>query len=273
MSNLLPAALTGLVTGSIAAFAVVTFTGGGATTSPIAKHAGGGEAVPAGLEEQVAALRDGQARLRDEIELRQTGIEQRLDEIVSRMTRVDVTARQPVESDDAPAASAALVADELASSGALIADPQFETAVAAAIERIEQRERAEAEEARRQRELDQIEERLASMRTTLGLDGYQETQMRTIMIENLDKANAMRDAMRNDSMSRDEIRDAFTGLRTGMEEAVAGVLSPSQYTQFQEQFSRSFGGFGDRGNRGGGGGGPGGGGFLGGGGAAPGGGF
>jgi C-terminal processing protease CtpA/Prc len=74
-------------------------------------------------------------------------------------------------------------------------------------------------------------------------------------------------------MSRDEIRDAFTGLRTGMEEAVAGVLSPSQYTQFQEQFSRSFGGFGDRGNRGGGGGGPGGGGFLGGGGAAPGGGF
>jgi hypothetical protein len=254
MSNLLPSALIGLVSGSVAAFAVVNLSGAPAASGPVSTRGGETAALSGTIEEQVAALGREQARMRDEFALHQSGVDQKLGELLARSTRVGVAAAEHAEGT--PEAAAALVANELAASGAVLADPQFETAVAAAIERIEQREREEQDQARRQRELDQIEERLASMRTELGLDGFQETQMRTILIDNLDKATVLRDAMRNDTLTRDEMREGFTNLRTGLEEAVAGVLSPAQYEQFQEDFARQFGGmggFGDRGFRGGGG--------------------
>jgi hypothetical protein len=254
MSNLLPSALIGLVSGSIAAFAVVNLSGAPAASGPVSTRGGETAAMTGTVEEQVAALGREQARMRDEFALHQSGVDQKLSELLARSTRVGVAAADSTDGDQ-PQLAASLVANELAASGAVLADPQFETAVAAAIERIEQRERDEQNLERRQRELDQIEERLATMRTDLGLDGYQETQMRTILIDSLDKSTVLRDAMRNDSMTRDEMRDGFTSLRTGLETSVAGVLTPTQYEKFQEDFARSFGGmggFGDRGFRGGG---------------------
>lgn len=258
MSNLLAAGITGLVTGSVACAAVLLIALPSSTEQqgPTSLTSTGSE-LPTDLAAAVQQIDANQALLRDTFEMRQTGLEERLDEVVAMLNRREVAASS-VANEMELASDAA--ADPLA--GALVAgDPQFETAVADAISRIEEREDAERAAAREVRDAERMEERIAELSASLGLNAYQETEMRTLMIDNNAKTEEMRDKMRSGEIDRTEIRDSFDGLRTEMDEALAGFLNPAQYDQYKEENSSRFGGFGGgRGNRDAGGGGGGGGG-------------
>jgi hypothetical protein len=234
MSNLLAAGITGLVAGSVACAAVllIALPSSNEQQGPKTLTSTGSE-LPTDLAAAVQQIDANQALLRDTFEMRQTGLEQRLDEVVAMLNRREVAASSVADEMELAGEGADAVA-------ALVpGDPQFETAVAAAITRIEEREAAE---------------RAAELAASLGLNAYQQTEMRTLMIDNNAKTEEMRDKMRSGEIDRTEIRDSFEAIRTEMDEALAGFLTPAQYDQYKEENSNRWGGGfggggGGRGNR------------------------
>jgi hypothetical protein len=249
MSNLLAAGITGLVAGSVACAAVllIALPSSNEQQGPKTLTSTGSE-LPTDLAAAVQQIDANQALLRDTFEMRQTGLEQRLDEVVAMLNRREVAASSVADEMELAGEGADAVA-------ALVpGDPQFETAVAAAITRIEEREAAERAAEREQREADRMEERIAELAASLGLNAYQQTEMRTLMIDNNAKTEEMRDKMRSGEIDRTEIRDSFEAIRTEMDEALAGFLTPAQYDQYKEENSNRWGGGfggggGGRGNR------------------------
>lgn len=257
MSTVLSAAVAGLVCGSIAAVTTVFLVApsqapatGSNDIAPSARIADGDvAAVVSRHETEIGALRS-------EFQIAQNGLEQKLDEVLAQLNRRPLTASS-AQPEGGDVELAAAVRDALGvDSGRLLADPAFQTAVADAIARIEEQERVEREEERRQRELDQIEDRLARMRDELGLDQFQETEMRTIMIAGVDRMDEIREQMRGGDMDRDGMRTVFSEYRDEMNAKVQAVLAPDQYAKYEESMRSMFGGFG---RQRGGGGGPGGG--------------
>lgn len=256
MNQSIAAGLTGLVAGAFAGTVIllVGLPAGTADVGPrtltTAAQADGGE-----LTDVVARIDREQAELRDELDLHRTSIDQRFDELLGAIDRRSVAVAPA--SDDASASSSDLASSLDPAALPAPTDPGFETAVASALENIEARERAEREAEREQRELDRIEERIAGMREALGLDQFQETEVRTLLIDSMHEMNEVRVQMRSGELERGEIRATFGALRTSVEEGFKGILTPAQYTQLEES-GADFGGFGG-GRRGGFGGGPGGG--------------
>ncbi|QDU86128.1 hypothetical protein Pla163_32770 [Planctomycetes bacterium Pla163] len=245
MSNLLAAGITGLVTGSVACAAVLLI----ALPSSNEQHGpktltSTGSELPTDLAAAVQQIDANQALLRDTFEMRQTGLEQRLDEVVGMLNRREVVP-SAVASEMERAGP-----DTAAAAAPVPGDPQFEQAVAAAITRIEEREAAERDAEREQREADRMEERIAELTQSLGLNAYQQTEMRTLMIDNNAKTEEMRDKMRSGEIDRTEIRDSFEAIRTEMDESLAGFLTPAQYDQYKEENNNRWGGFGGGGGRG-----------------------
>lgn len=258
MNTIFAAGLAGLVAGAASAGAVLMF-GAPTTDAPSgpASLTADGAPVSGELGDVVARLDREQVELRDSFQMHQTTVEQRFDEVLSAINRravADVAEESRAEDETSTAAALGLDPASLPAVDA----PDFELAVAAAIENIEAREREERDAEREARELERIEERLADMRTKLGLDQFQETEMRTLMIDSMHKMDETRDLMRSGEMDRGEIREAFDDIRTDADATLQGILTPSQYQQYQDE---NMGGFGGGRQRGGGfGGGPGGGG-------------
>ena len=265
MNTIFAAGLTGLVAGAVAA-SVVVMVG---TPSTAATNTGpqtltvDGEPVSGELTDVVARLDREHVELRDTFQMHQANVDQRFDEVLTAINRRSL----PVVADTATDASvegagAAAMGLDPASLPAVDA-PEFEMAVAAAIENIEAREREERAAEREAREAERMEERLAEMRTKLGLDQFQETEMRTLMLESAQKFDETRDLVRSGELDRGEIRQVFTDIRTDAEDTLQSILTPAQYQQYQDENMGGFGGFGggrQRGGDGPGGGGPGGGG-------------
>lgn len=258
MNTIFAAGLSGLVAGAVAA-SVVVMVG-----APSAAPNSGpqtltvdGEPVSGELTEVVARLDREHVELSTAFEMHRSSIDQRFDEVLTAINRRAMPATaDAAERGDSGTDVAALGLDPASLPD--IDAPEFESAVAAAIENIEAREREERDAEREARELERIEERLADMRTKLGLDQYQETEMRTLMIDGMHAMNETRELMRSGELDRGEIRQTFDDLRTDGETKLQAILTPSQYQQYQDENMGGFGGFGGR-QRGGFGGGPGGG--------------
>ena len=97
-----------------------------------------------------------------------------------------------------------------------------------------------------------MEDRLAKLQTDLGLDQTQVDSMRGIFQNQTVKVDEMRQSMRearDSGLDMGSMREMWTGLRDDTNTAVQGILSPSQYEQYEE--SNSNRGWGGRGRGGG----------------------
>ncbi len=133
-----------------------------------------------------------------------------------------------------------------------VANPSLESAVANVIEQREEREEQERQQRRADAETKRLEDRLAKLQTDLGLDQTQLDSMRGIYQTQSDKVDEMRETMRearDSGLDMGSMREMWTGLRDETNQAIEGVLSPTQYEQYKE--SNSNNGWGGRGGRGG----------------------
>lgn len=107
-------------------------------------------------------------------------------------------------------------------------------AIKAEEERQEEQERAE-------RRLERTDERIVEMTRELGLDANQAISMRGILLDQEAKRDQMMSEMREGRGNfGDNPREAFMAVRQEFDARVAQVLTPDQFTKYQEQ-NPSFG--------------------------------
>ena len=118
------------------------------------------------------------------------------------------------------------------------ATPAMQAAVESVLDMREERERLEREQKRAEAQVQRMEDRLAKLQTDLGLDQNQVNSMRTILqdeeVRRDDMRTKMREARDGGNMDMGDVRQMWTDMRTETNTAVQGVLSPSQYEQYQE---------------------------------------
>lgn len=176
---------------------------------------------------------------------------QRLEAEIA-MGAVPQQIRMPVSVDNEPidldAAVAAAVAKLSTSSSGAFVSPDFRKQVETVLELKAEEDRLAREQKRAQTEAQMLEDRLAKLQTDLGMDSRQVDGMRQIFIESDAKRSEMRDAMRgqaNGDAPADfqTMRTQWQSLQDGMNLQIQGVLTPSQYEQYQTTNSdRGFGG-------------------------------
>jgi hypothetical protein len=128
-------------------------------------------------------------------------------------------------------------------------DPDFVASVDQALDEIRAREEQQREEKRKELQAQRIEERLTRYQETLGLSNAQVRDMRSVLIAQDDKREALRASMEGGEGDR---RTMFEGMRTIRDEtnsALSGFLSAEQLRLYQEQEEGEFRGF-ERGRRG-----------------------
>jgi len=133
---------------------------------------------------------------------------------------------------------------------------EFTTAVSRALEDIRAAEDAERDEAREERRLERIDERITELTTELGLGTSQAEDLRFHLVDTDQKRDALRDEIRESGDWR-SMRESFGELRDESNEKLQTILTPDQYTKYQELddgpgFRRGGGGFGGGGDGGGG---------------------
>lgn len=250
-STLLSAALIGLASGGVAAAAIVL------SISPSPAPA---SQVQAG--DQVDVL----ARL-DTIVSQNQSLEQRLLHLENEAKMVAPSAKR--ELADAPTsvnwedqlAELQAKLDSLSSPSASMRPQQFEDAVAAANENIDARKRAERAEERQVREEQAMEDRLAKLTSTLGLDGGQVGRMRETLNKQSEQRSELFAEMRAGGWAngRTAMREGLSVISTETNTSLQSFLTPSQFEDYGKQdnsngFGRRGGGDNGGGGRGGGGG-------------------
>ncbi len=121
-----------------------------------------------------------------------------------------------------------------------ITSPSLESAVANVIEQREEQEEQDRQQRRADAEAKRLEDRLAKLQTDLGLDQTQLDSMRGIFQGQTAKVDEMRQTMRearDSGLDMGSMREMWTGLRDETNLAIQGVLSPSQYEQYEESNS------------------------------------
>ena len=175
----------------------------------------------------------------DAVRLENAALQERLAALETRLEQ-GLALRQavPTSAEDASGGGEVELAALLNERGPL--PETFVASVGTALERIRAEEEAAEEAARLQRQAERVEERLARLREDLGLSGYQESEMRTVLVEAETRRNELRDLMR-ESDDRQSIREGFRDLRDDSREAMELFLTPEQLAAYEESES----GFGD----------------------------
>ena len=137
------------------------------------------------------------------------------------------------------------------------ATPAMQAAVESVLDMREDRERQEREAKRAEAQVKRLEDRIAKLQTDLGLDQNQTNSMRTVLQDEETLRNEartkMREARDSGNMDMGNLRQVWTDMTDTTNQAVQGILSPSQYEQYQESQPSNRWGGGGRGNTGGGG--------------------
>ncbi|MEM1449871.1 MAG: hypothetical protein AAF957_01590 [Planctomycetota bacterium] len=159
------------------------------------------------------------------------------------------------------------VLGSLDGTGTAAPTPAMQTAIESVLDMREERERLERDQKRAEAQERRMEDRLAKLQTELGLDQNQVNSMRTIFqdedIRRDELRTKMREARDSGNMDFGDVRQMWTDSRDATNQSIQGVLTPSQYEQYQEtqqndRWGRRGGGDAGRdggGNNGGGGGG------------------
>jgi hypothetical protein len=240
------ALLAGAIGGAAGSIAVNSF---GAAPAGVESETSMGALSPVGSAEtgewsdEASALR----RENKELSLRLVALESRVS-VSSRAQVVDVSG------DDA---SIAELQKSVAALAAALENPQsassagFRQMVASALEEVQTAEQEERQTEREKREVDRIMESMADYSEKLGLDGIQRQSMQDVLIDSSSKRNELFTSMRDGSVPREDIREAFTTQRADTEALLGQILSAQQLEDYNGM-SQGGGGFGGgRGGRGG----------------------
>lgn len=193
-----------------------------------------------------------------ELQHSQTALLQRVASLEARLTEA-LNARTAA----APAAAAEELAksptDELLAASRRTPDaprelsPAFVASVEQALTRIQDAEEAEREKARKELQARRIEDRVARLQQELGLTNHQATEVRTALITQDEKREALFLGMREGTGDPSIMRDSLRTLRDESHAELQRILTPEQFAAYQASEEAEFGrrGFGDFGPPGG----------------------
>lgn len=253
-----------------ALIAVVAGVGTALATSAFREAPARSEAERLAVESPAASRPTASAdpRALDELRMENSALKARLGALEARLNELS-SSRTPVESRSVEAAQVAgsrvVEGDELASQ-AIQVTPAFVDSVGQALDTIRAREDAEREARRKEIQAQRIEDRVAKLQQELGLTNRQSSDLRTALIQQDDKREALFTSMREGTGDPNTMRDSFRSMRDETYATIQGFLTPEQFAAFQKSEESDFGrrGFdfgpgGGRPDSGGFGGGPGGG--------------
>jgi len=206
--------------------------------------------APLGLEPGGEAEGDLLGRL--EILRRETGeLSMRLAALEARKGPASREA-VPVNGD----VDVAALQEQVMALASALQDPQSAQAaglrnmVAGALKEVQEAESEKRRTEREQREIDRIVERMGEYAEKLGLDPVQSKAMQDVLIDSSAKRSALMVSMRDGTLPRGDIREAFTAMRDEVDTALRSILTPDQFEAYGEM-SNEGGRFFGRGGRGG----------------------
>lgn len=249
---LLAAAVVGAVSGALGAFLVQSFSG------RAEGEARGAPASDLDRSETVTSAADpGLGRSLDELRMGDVALATRLDELETRLA--SVTSRAPAAASgafDGRLPSAEVSPERLASMlGDGTNSPEFVATVGRALEEIRAQEEAEREADRQAQQRQRVEDRVSRLQETLGLSNVQTRDVRTILLDQEEKRDALFTSVRDGQGDPMSMRDSMRDLRDQTHTALQGVLTADQFDAYRETERDDFrggfggGGFGGRGGR------------------------
>jgi hypothetical protein len=186
------------------------------------------------LRDQISALQAANDSLRHQFDLQASGLAQ----LTERLSQAPPPPGSELSFGDMPTGQA------------------FDAQVNAAIDQREADRDVERATARRERDEERTARRVERLAEELGLDSSQTAQFATILEDVATKRSDYFAEIREngwENIDRDEMRSTMEEMREDEYSQIEGVLTPEQFTQYQESSSNERGGFGGGGgNRGGG---------------------
>lgn len=183
------------------------------------------------------------SRALDELRMENAALTERLSALEARLAELQSTrtpaapsgGESPAErpADDAP--GAVLRPD-------LVFDvtPAFVTSVGKALDTIHAREEAEREAKRKELQAQRVEERVAKLQQELGLNHRQATDLRTALITQDDKREALFQGMRDGLGDPRDMRESFRVIRDETHASLQTVLTPEQFAGYLKTEDSDF---------------------------------
>jgi hypothetical protein len=235
---LLAAAVIAMVSGAGAALATGAFQKSPGRSAPeVRGMTSASESTSAGTAE----TRDETRHALEELRLENASLQERLATLEARLAESQ-SARTPVVAQSADTAE---MIEALASDGGMHAatmldvTPEFVASVDQALNRIKAREDAERELRRKELQAQRVEERVTKLQAELGLNNRQSSDLRTTLIAQDDKREALFSSMR-DGEPRD-MRESMRTLRDETHTALQSFLTPAQFEAYQKSEESEWG--------------------------------
>ncbi len=180
-------------------------------------------------------------------------------ELSMRLAALENGSRQPAREAVAnpEVVDLAKMQEELAALAAAFKDPQSASSaglrnmVAGALKEVQAEESEQRQIEREQRSIDRIVEQMDNYAQELGLNGVQRKDMQSVLIVSSTKRDELFAAMREGTVPRDGMREAFTTMREETNTALQSILTPQQYEEYGTMGNdRGFGRGGDGGRAG-----------------------
>jgi len=223
--------IVGAVAGAASGVAAGFFLGDARSAVP----ARGANAAAVPLESTAEAVPGSDAgRELNELRMSNASLATRVQQLEARLGELTASAaRQPLASgaQQVPSEEALNVAAAL---GQGQVTPTFIASVDQALDTIRAREEEEREAKRKELRAQRIEERLVDLREKLGLSGTQVRDMRTTLLTQEEKREALFETMRDGGGDR---RSMFEGMRTIRDETNASLqsfLTPAQFDGYSQ---------------------------------------
>jgi len=233
---LLAAALIAMVSGAGAALATGAFQKSTGRSAPEARGM-----TAASESASTGETRDETRHALEELRLENASLQERLATLEARLAESQ-SARTPVavQSADAAERVAPLASDGgMQAATMLDVTPEFVASVDQALDRIKAREDAERELRRKELQALRVEERVTKLQAELGLNSRQSSDLRTTLIAQDDKREALFSSMR-DGEPRD-MRESMRALRDETHTALQSFLTPAQFEGYQKSEESEWG--------------------------------
>lgn len=167
---------------------------------------------------------------------RLSALEARLAELQSTRTPAMPNANESVATrpaDDAPGSA-------LRPDPAFEVTPAFVASVGKALDTIHAREEAEREAKRKELQAQRVEERVAKLQQELGLSNRQATDVRTALIAQDDKREALFLSMRDGLGDPRDMRDSFRTIRDETHASLQTILTADQFAGYLKTEESDF---------------------------------
>jgi hypothetical protein len=232
---LLASGVIALVAGAGAALATRGLTGGASTRAESAPTtlATTPQASSGVSAEDLTDLRAANVDLCQRLAL----LEARLAESESRRAPAEIESGTPAAREVEPRAAGET---PLAALDATLT-PAFVESVGLALDKIKAREEAEREKKRKELQATRIEERVAKLEQELGLNHRQASDLRTALIAQDDKRDALFASMRDGAGDPRDMREGFRKIRDETMTELETFLTPDQIERYRRSEEGEFG--------------------------------